>query len=225
MIDARPDGFPAGHDLKGGGSRLVVLACSTGGLEALSTVLAPLPAGFPAAVVVLQHQEPDRVNALPALLARRTALPVDPATDGDALTAGRVLVAPPGQHTLISADASIALIPSGALPPYRPSADLLLATAAIAVTDRLIAVVLTGRGNDGATGATAVHRFGGTVIVSSLESSTEEAMPLATIGRDGILGYVVPLAEVSALLIDLVTAPQIAPTRRLVRDSEDLTGS
>jgi two-component system chemotaxis response regulator CheB len=194
---------------------VIVLACSTGGLDALGTVLAPLPADLPAAVIALQHLEPDRSSNLPALLDRRTALPVTPAGDGDVLLPGRVLVAPPGRHTLVMLDASIAsiaLIPSGGLPPYRPSADLLLTTAAIALRDRLIAVVLTGRGNDAATGATAAHHFGGTVIASSLETSAQQAMPQATIGRDNITSHVVPLTDVPALLLDLVTAPLIPHT-------------
>jgi two-component system chemotaxis response regulator CheB len=199
---------------------VIVLVCSAGGLDALSAVLSPLPEDLPAAVVALQHLEPDRASHLPMLLDQRTALPVTPAADGDLLRPGRVMVAPPGQHTLIAADGSVALIPSGALPPYRPSADLLLATAATALTDRLIAVVLTGYGNDAATGATAVHRFGGTVIVSSLETSTQPAMPLATIGRDGITGHVVALVDVPGLLIDLVNAPPVTPAGRLSAAAE-----
>jgi two-component system chemotaxis response regulator CheB len=194
---------------------VVALVCSAGGFDALTAVLAPLPADLPAAILVLQHLEPGRASHLPVLLDRCTALPVSPAVDGDRLTAGRVLVAPSGQHTLITAGAAVALIPSGTAPPYRPSADLLLVTAAIATGPRLIAVVLSGRGNDAATGATAVHRFGGTVIVSSVDSSTQPAMPQATIDRDDITGHVVPLQDVAGLLISLVTGPMISPTRKL----------
>jgi two-component system chemotaxis response regulator CheB len=185
---------------------VVALVCSAGGLDALRAVLAPLPADLPAAVIALQHLEPDRVSQLAMILDQCTALSVVPAADGDNLRVGRVLVAPSGCHLLIAADGSVALIPSGSLPPYRPSADLLLTTAATALTKRLIAVVLTGRGNDGATGATAVHHFGGTVVVSTLESSAQQAMPGATIGRPGITGHVVPLDGVASLILDLVTS-------------------
>jgi two-component system chemotaxis response regulator CheB len=201
---------------------IVVLACSAGGLAALTAVLEPLPADLPAAVIVLQHMEPSRVSELSVILSQRTALPVGFANDGDVLTPGRVLVAPAGCHTLIAADLSIALIPSGAAPPYRPSADLLLTTAAIAAGPRLIAVVLTGHGNDAATGATVVHRFGGTVIVSSVATSTQPAMPQATINRDDITGHVVALRDVAELIQTLVTAPMIAPTH-LLRGSDAAT--
>ncbi len=62
------------------------------------------------------------------------------ARDGDQLDPGRVLVAPPGQHTLITPQQRVALIPSGSVPPYRPSADLLLTTLALAAGPRVIAV-------------------------------------------------------------------------------------
>jgi two-component system chemotaxis response regulator CheB len=171
----------------------------------LTTVLAGLPALLPASVIVLQHQSPDYVTQLPALLNRQTALPVAPAVDGARLDAGHVLVAPAGQHTLIGNDLRVVLVPSGPLPPYRPSADLLLTTLALAVGPRAIAVVLTGRGNDAATGATVVHKLGGTVIASSLDTSTQPAMPQATIERADIIDHIVPLGTVGPLLVELTT--------------------
>jgi two-component system chemotaxis response regulator CheB len=186
---------------------IVALVCSSGGLEALTRVLVPLPADLPAALIVLQHVSPDRRSGLAALLDRRTALPVDVARDGARLAPGRVLVSPSGRHTLVTADATVALIPSGGVPPYRPSADLLLTSLAVTAGDRVIAVVLSGHGNDGATGASAVHRFGGTVIASTAATSTEAAMPQATIDRDGIVDHVVALDDIPALLVSLTTAP------------------
>jgi two-component system chemotaxis response regulator CheB len=120
-----------------------------------------------------------------------------------------VLVAPSGQHTLIAADETIALIPSGTLPPYRPSADLLLTTLAVVAGARAIAVVLSGRGNDAATGASAVHRFQGTVITSTIDTSTQAAMPQATIDRDSAVDHIAPLSGLADLLIALTTAPVI----------------
>jgi two-component system chemotaxis response regulator CheB len=189
------------------GFPVVALVCSAGGLDALTRVLAPLPAGWPAAVLVLQHVSPDCPSHLAALLGRRTALPVAAATDGARLAAGRVLVAPPGHHTLITPDEIVALIPSGGSPPYRPSADLLLTTLALAVRDRLIAVVLSGRGNDAATGASVVHRFGGTVIASTAATSTQQAMPQATVDRANAVDHVVALPDIATLLITLTNTP------------------
>jgi two-component system chemotaxis response regulator CheB len=193
------------------GFPIVALVCSAGGIDALTQVLAPLPDDLPAAVIVLQHISPDHPSCLADVLNQRTALTVTAATDSAALAPGTVLVTPPGRHTLIAGDQSIALIPSGAIPPYRPSADLLLATLAASAGKRVIAVVLSGRGNDGATGASAVHRFGGTVIACTAVSSTEAAMPQATIDRDNAVDHVVSLGDIAALLQTLTTAPLLTP--------------
>jgi two-component system chemotaxis response regulator CheB len=185
---------------------VVALVCSAGGLDALTRVLEPLPADLPAAVLVLQHVSPEHPSTLAAVLDQRTDLRVAAAADGAPLVPGQVLVSPAGQHTLITADETIALIPSGSLPPYRPSADLLLTTLAVVAGSRVIAVVLTGRGNDAATGASAVHRFGGTVIVSSAGTSAHQSMPQAAIDRDDAVDHVVALESIAPLLIALSTS-------------------
>lgn len=190
---------------------IVALCCSAGGLDALIRVLTPLPADLPAAVLVLQHMQPEMSSQLPIILGTGTALPVEWAQEGDPLKQGRVLVAPAGQHTLVTNDKSIALIASGSVPPYRPSADLLLTTLAMAAGPRVIAIVLSGEGQDAATGATAVHRFGGIVIVSSPETSTRKSMPEATMIRDDITDRVVPLDELSDMLLALISTPVIEP--------------
>ena len=188
---------------------VIALVCSTGGLDALTRVLGQLPADFPAAIIVLQHIDPKAHSSLTAILDRRTPLTVLEGTDGVELRPGQVLVAPPGSHTLVTGLGTIALIESGARPPYRPSADLLLTSLALSVGARAVAVVLSGHGIDGATGATAVHRFGGIVIASDEESSTEFSMPRATIIRDTILDHVIALDAIPALLVALATAPKI----------------
>lgn len=183
---------------------VVALVCSTGGLDALSRVLAPMPADFGAALLVLQHLDPDaHSGGLSRILGRRTVLPVSDAGEGDVLKPGTVLVAPPGHHTLITRQGAVALIESGDRPPYRPSADLLLTSLALAVGHRAVAVVLSGHGIDGATGATAVHHFGGLVIASDEATSTEFSMPGATIGRVTIIDHAIALDDIAALLLTL----------------------
>jgi two-component system chemotaxis response regulator CheB len=190
---------------------VVALVASAGGVDALSRVLSVLPAKLSASVIVLLHVSPDRESALPEILARISAFGVEAARDGDQLAPGKVIVAPPGRHLLITSELQVALIESGAYPPSRPSADLLLTTLAIAAGPRAIAVVLSGTGHDGATGATAVHRFGGTVLATDAASSQSFAMPDATIRRDSIIDHVVDLDGVSALLMRLIGAPPSPP--------------
>jgi two-component system chemotaxis response regulator CheB len=188
---------------------VIALVASAGGLDAVSRVLSGLPADLPASVIVLLHLAPDHESMLPGILARRTTLAVESARDGDALGPGRVVVAPPGRHVLIASDLRIALIESGAFPPSRPSADLLLTTLATAAGARVIAVILSGKGHDGATGATAVHRFGGTVLATDAASSQSFSMPAAAIARDHAIDHIVDLDALASLLIELVTAPTL----------------
>jgi two-component system chemotaxis response regulator CheB len=167
------DGFP-----------IVVLACSAGGLDAVSRVLGPLPAGFGGAVVVVRHTAPRTPSLLPGILASRTVLPVASAVDG-----------------------VLATIPAGRTPPYRPSADLLLSTLAVTAGPRVVAVVLSGYGNDGATGATAVHRFGGLVVVADPATSAARAMPDAAIAREHVTDHVIAVDDIAGFLTTR-TAPR-----------------
>jgi two-component system, chemotaxis family, protein-glutamate methylesterase/glutaminase len=189
---------------------VIALVSSAGGLDALSRVLQTMPARLPASVVALQHADPARASELAVLLDRRTALPVAHARDGAALSPGSVIVAPSGYHTLIARDRTVALVRSGERPPHRPSADLLLTSLAVAVGSDAIAVVLTGLGHDGAAGATAIKRLGGTLIASSVATSQEPSMPGAAIDT-GQVDHVLALDEIGTALAELVTRRRSSP--------------
>jgi two-component system chemotaxis response regulator CheB len=182
---------------------VVALVSSVGGLDALSRVLSMLPADLPAAVVALQHTDPDRHSELAGILDPVGPLAVIEAHDGAALVPGAVLVAPSGYHTLVASDRTIALVRSGERPPLRPSADLLLTSIAVAIGAPAVAVILTGFGHDGAAGASAIKRFGGTLIASDRASSREYAMPQAAIDT-GLVDHVLPLDAIGTALGALI---------------------
>jgi two-component system chemotaxis response regulator CheB len=195
---------------------LVALVCSAGGLPALKIVLGGLPAAFPAALIVLQHHSPHHVSLLAKILDRSCELSVSEAVPNVQLRPGTVVVVPAGKHALVTRDDCLALIASDGPPPARPSADLLLTSLAVVAGDRAIAVILSGSGRDGATGATAVHDLGGTVLASDKESSDHFGMPAAAIGRDHCVDFVLPLDQISQKLVDLVAnddVPESQPTR------------
>lgn len=126
-------------------SRLIVMGTSAGGLQALQQVLAGLPAGLPAAVLIVMHT--GQRSALPELLARYSALPVRHAADGDAVTDGVVLVAPPDRHILVARDGShtrIALLHGPKENYARPAIDPLFRSAAEVAGRDAIGVILTG---------------------------------------------------------------------------------
>jgi two-component system, chemotaxis family, protein-glutamate methylesterase/glutaminase len=192
------------------GIAVIALVASAGGLAAVSRVLGDLPETLRASVLVLIHQSPDRASELVALLSRASALPIVAAEHGQRLDPGRAVVVPPGTHLLVTPALEMALIPSGPAPPSRPSADLLLASLAVSAGPRATAVVLSGGGHDGATGATAIHVLGGRVLATDEATSEVFGMPRATIERAGVIDQVVPLNDMAAALGSLTSDPTTA---------------
>jgi two-component system chemotaxis response regulator CheB len=180
---------------------VVALVASAGGLDALSRVLAPLPVELPAAVLVVLHQDPTRASQLAGILGGRTALPVRAVRDGDRLQVGQVLVTPPAAHLIVTATGVLGLIDTGAIPPARPSADLLLATLAVTAGPRVLAVVLSGTGTDAQAGIRAVHRCGGTVLAQDEASAQHFGMPSAAIAT-GLVHAVHPLDGLAGAVVE-----------------------
>jgi len=135
---------------------VVGFAASAGGLAALTQVLSALPASFAAPVLVVLHLDPNHRSWLTEIFSRRLALAVAPVREGEPLVAGRVYVAPANQHLLARGDGTLALTGEARVQYSRPSGDVLFASLAEAWGPRAIAVVLTGRGRDGADGVPPV---------------------------------------------------------------------
>jgi two-component system CheB/CheR fusion protein len=157
------------------GSQLVVIGSSAGGIEALSRLVANLPADLPAAIVIAQHLDPKRSSHLAEILERHATLPVKVADDMTRLEDGVIFVVPPNRHVEVG-DHSLRL-----RRPKRgtiaPSIDLLLKSAAKVYRERLTAVVLTGTGSDGSSGAWHVKQLGGTVVIENPETAMFPSMP------------------------------------------------
>jgi two-component system chemotaxis response regulator CheB len=202
-----PDPFPVTLPV-------VALVGSTGGLAALQHVLEPLPADLPAAVLIALHQDPHGPGRLAEILDRSTDLAVVTAQDGDELRPGRVLVVPPGRHLLVTAQGRVALIPTGRLPPARPSADLMLATLAVVCGPGALAVVLTGGGHDAEVGTRAVVRCGGTVLAQDEATSEVFSMPSASIETE-LVSQVLP--------VEAIAAAVVAQVLRLHRQEKHIT--
>lgn len=181
---------------------IVVVAASAGGVQALSVLLSNLPSTFALPVVVVQHVDPRHRSMLVDILERRCRLPVEQVVEGTVLSPGRVYIAPPGSHVIVNADRTLSLSLAEPVHFVRPSADLLFASAARTMRHGVIAVVLTGSGEDGADGVRAVRRFGGTVLAQNEASSDFFGMPGAAIGT-GVVDRVLPLDEISATLVEL----------------------
>lgn len=156
----------------------VAMGASLGGLNAVRTVLSALPCFFPLPVALVQHRTTEAGDELAFVLRESCALPVREARDKAAIEAGVVFIAPPGYHLLVEGD-HFALSTEDPVGWARPSVDVLFETAAECYGPRLIAVVLSGAGEDGAAGLAVVERRGGMALVQEPETAYANGMPRA----------------------------------------------
>src|SRR5262245_22600672 len=181
------EGAGGTHDRRATGSgvteAVVAVGASAGGVEALRTVIGGFPPDLPAAVTVVPHVPPSGESALPAILRRSTPLPVAHAKDDEDLVAGHVYIAPPDCHLLVQ-PGRVRVVRGPKENGMRPAIDPLFRSAAMSYGPRTIGVVLSGALADGAAGAYAIDRMGGSVIVQSPEDAGFPDMPLATIAAD-----------------------------------------
>src|SRR2546428_8683504 len=103
---------------------VVAVAASAGGFNALLSMLSKLPGDFPAPIVVVQHLDPRHRSVMAELLARKVALDVVQAADGDSIAPGRVTIAPPDRHLLVNPDGTVSLTRTELVHFVRPSGDL-----------------------------------------------------------------------------------------------------
>jgi two-component system chemotaxis response regulator CheB len=206
-VKVRPRGpARAAGPAEGAGAELVVIAASTGGPSALQTLFSALPAGLHAAVLVVQHIPRGFTHSLAERLDARSAIPVREAADGDLVEPGRVLVAPAGIHTRLRRRGGRVRVildeePREAL--HRPSADVLMASAAAIFGPRAVGVVLTGMGSDGTEGLRAIREAGGYTLAESEESCVIFGMPKAAAAA-GVVSQTVPIDRMAEEILAAV---------------------
>jgi two-component system chemotaxis response regulator CheB len=202
---------------------IIVVGASMGGVEALSSLAGQLPADLPAAVFVVQHTAPESPGLLGEILSACGALPAVVAEDLMPVEHGRIYVAPPDRHMLLT-DQGLRVVYGPRENRVRPSIDPLFRTAAVHCRSRVVGVVLTGLLGDGAAGLLAVHRCGGVSIVQALADAAFPEMPSRALAAvpDAIQ---VPLAGLGAVLAGLAAeaAPPPPPIPTAIRLEARLT--
>lgn len=158
----------------------VVIGCSTGGPSALQRLLPALPSDLPVPVVVVQHMPHGFTEALATRLDALCPLKVSEARDGDVLRPGRVLVARAGRQLRLERRGERVVGRLRATPsdtPHLPSIDVTMSDAAEVYGARSIGVVLTGMGDDGASGLLAMRSRGAFTIAEARSSAVVYGMP------------------------------------------------
>jgi two-component system chemotaxis response regulator CheB len=179
---------------------VVVIGVSTGGPDALATVLADLPASLRVPVVVVQHMPKTFTRLLAERLDKKSALSVAEAVDGEPVVPGRVLLAPGDFHLRLrrTREGVVTVLDQGTPENFcRPAVDVLFRSAVTAYAGRCLGVVLTGMGHDGTRGAQAIVDAGGEIIAQDEESSVVWGMPGA-VAAAGLTTELLPLSGVAA---------------------------
>lgn len=175
---------------------VVAIGASTGGPPALQGILSSFPDKFPFPILVSQHMPAGFTKAFAERLDRSSRFEVKEAKDGDPVVPGMVLIAPGGRN-MIFQEKNGAVIARVVEPSpqdrYLPSVDVMLTSLADIYGSRLLAVVLTGMGNDGSKGVRAVKKTGGEILAESEESAIVFGMPREAIAT-GVVDKVVPLS-------------------------------
>ena len=182
--------------------RAVAIGASTGGPAALMQIFAAFAQPPPCAFVVAQHMPEGFTRGFADRLDRLTSMRAREARGGEVPAVGEILVAPGGHHLeleFVGDRAAARVVPSCARDRYAPSVDRLFTSAAKLYGADLLAIVLTGMGDDGALGARAVADAGGAVIAESEESAVIFGMPRQAI-HTGAVDRVLPLHEMAAAI-------------------------
>lgn len=193
-----------------GDGRLIAIGSSTGGVEALITVLSRFPADCPPTVIT-QHMPESFTKSFSERLNRLCAPHVEEATDGAPLDPGRVYVAPGGETHLEVAGGSrlrCRIVPGDRVNGHRPSVDVLFASVARVAGARAVGCILTGMGRDGAQGLLEMRRAGARTVGQDEASCVVYGMPRAAF-EIGAVERQLPLDRIAAELLK-APAPKLS---------------
>ena len=199
--DAGPIRVAAGLESRG----LIVIGASTGGVEALRTVLPRLPLGLPP-IAVVQHISAQFSRIVADRLAAVCRVRVREAGDGEPLEPGTCVIAPGDHHLAVVRQGSgfrTRLLRTPPIHHCRPAVDVLFRSAAEAAGSGVVATLMTGMGSDGALGLQAVRQAGGTTIVQDEASCVVYGMPRSAVAL-GVVDHIVPLSAIPEAIVTAV---------------------
>jgi two-component system chemotaxis response regulator CheB len=193
------------------GAGVIAIGASAGGVEALQALVAGLPVGLPAIVLVVLHIPRQAPSALPGILKRAGHLPAVSAEHGMPAQPGNIYVAPADHHLLIR-DGQLELSVGATENGHRPAIDPLFRSAAVAFGAGAIGVVLSGARDDGTAGLAEIVKRGGQAVVQDPNEALHRSMPASAL-EHVTNAHVLPAAKIGTLLGELVGegAAPIAP--------------
>jgi two-component system chemotaxis response regulator CheB len=171
---------PPAQSRKPGKTEIIAIGISTGGPDALRVVFSKLDADLTVPIVVVQHMPAGFTNEFAKSLDRICPLDVKEAEDGDEIRNGRILIAQGNKHLEVEKKASGAVARLSDAPlvsGHRPSADVLFASVAMAYSNHVLGVIMTGMGRDGAQHLGTIYKEGGMTLGQDEKSAVVYGMP------------------------------------------------
>lgn len=175
--------------------KIIAIASSTGGPQAIHKILSHLPVQFPAPVVITQHIAEGFTQGMVDWLNMGTPLTVRVACNGDILAAGHVYVNPAEHSMRITEQGMIVLGERETSQVYHPSCNTLLSSVSAAYRERTVGLILSGMGDDGVSGMQAIRKAGGTTLAQDAASSVIYGMNRIAVDA-GCIDRVLALADI-----------------------------
>ena len=191
------------HEYENGSGKVIAIAASTGGPNAISTILSLLPQHFPSPILIAQHIDADFVSDMQMWLNGITPLQVKIARADEKISGGIVYLAPGGYHLSLSSHGLIALTQKKQGEFYVPSCNLLLSSAADNYGHNAVGIILSGMSDDGVQGIKAIKRQGGATISQDEKTSVVFGMPKIAI-ESGCIDYIMPVEKIGEALINII---------------------
>lgn len=182
---------------------VIVIGASTGGPKAIEKLLKELPGDLGVAVLVVQHMPKGFTKSFAERLNKCCEIEVLEASDGIRIEKNKVYIAPGGYHMEVIKGGRIQLNEDASIWGVRPAVDKLFISISKVFKERIISVILTGMGKDGAKGIVTIKAAGGITISQDEKSSTIYGMPKVAY-ETGAVDYVLPLDEIALKIKNLL---------------------
>lgn len=183
---------------------VVAIASSTGGPRALQEVIPKLPSDIKASILIVQHMPKGFTKSLAERLDSLSQIDVKEAKEDDVLREGLALIAPGDYHMVVKRGEDGVVVKLNQDPPLwgvRPAADIMMLSVAEVFKNRVVGVVLTGMGRDGANGLKKIKEYGGITIAEDKSTCVVFGMPKVAI-EEGAVKMVAPLNEIADKIME-----------------------
>lgn len=184
--------------------QVFALALSTGGPQALASLLPQLEADFPAPILIAQHISDGFIEGMAQWLSGLCKLSVKVAEEGEYLQAGCVYLSPSEQHLTLDSQRRVKLKTRAERDIYHPSCDELLSSVATVFGSNAVAIIMTGMGRDGTRGMMAIQSHGGITLAQDEASSVIYGMNAEAVNA-GVIQRELPLARIAEEMLRIVT--------------------